>query len=1145
MKRSLCLSFSNQLELLYEELKLRLFNTDLPPLSRRLVVVYGPAMKSWMMMRMAQDKDLGIAAGIEFLTLSQAFNELLRLACKEAPPSIPSCRELGLAIEWELLSTIKEYFLLEDSKNPIWQPLISYLGVTNEAPLSRKTKKRLTLLSRKLAELFQKYGRFSAKEVSLLKCSKEQEWQLLLWKRLFERYPDWTPPYIAFKQEHKKESSLNTTEALSIHFFSISFLTEAEFSFIERLGEIYPTHYYLLSPSALFWSDIRSDSERFYIRKLLQKKRSSFDSIQELDLLLRERNPLLANFGKVGREMAKRIEEGKVITNAYYHLCQSALEMNPDADSIEGLFLSPPDSPQTLLSALQSDLLLMRQQEDMQAFNIPEEDFSIQLHAAPTPKREMEALYHALLHLFSINLSLTPADVIVMTPQMGRYLPHIHAVFGSDESLFDYQVLDVGLDGKRSLVTAFLSLLDLAESRWSKESVLKLLEEPDFKRKQGWSNKEAEQIKRWMKEIAAIFGKDSAHRNELLKRSGCQDSFVDEKDETGTWKKEFERLIKGFILSSSKSAFDFSSSELAGSLMKVLHSLYHLLQPLSQDEDRSAKEWTDYCLLLLDTFFLPDFNSLASNEEYSFIQLVLKEVAAATKKFPEALFSFGSIKTEILSLIDKPSIAFREDKFQAIRFCSLIPLRSIPSKVIVISGVDEEHFPRAHIPSSLDLLKSEETSDKEPSSNEYDRYLLLETLHSAREALLFTYSYFSEEDRKQLRPSLLVEELFGYLEKSYTVKGKSVSENSFYHHPLDAFNAAYFSPNSRLKNYSKKNFQIAKCLQSREKESPHSFSSNFSIKKPSVQQSEKILLKELRQVARHPIKYYLNKSKNIYLEEAEKRLESKESAKSLSALDKYLFKDAVLKESSSSFLKEAEEKGRLSFGMFKTLTGIELALEEKKLQDLPTHFGLDFSDFFEIEFVLGIKEPLKKERKWLFPALELEGLVLTGKIKNATPLGLFLPEKQTLKSAWKAWPEFLLYTHAASLSQGALKPALILAESQAIKESFFEGPIPYLKRYFDYRSHCLQNLSPLMPDWIQSIYQKNRGTLKQKIEAHYKADQSEYQDKELSWIFHENCLPPAETIIEEWSPYLEGLAGEMIVNWFPKLCQRVGEDESI
>ena len=67
--------FSNDLNFLYENLKSNLFHPSPHPFLRRLIIVYGPAMKSWLTMQMAQDPDLGIATGIEIIYLNEAFEK--------------------------------------------------------------------------------------------------------------------------------------------------------------------------------------------------------------------------------------------------------------------------------------------------------------------------------------------------------------------------------------------------------------------------------------------------------------------------------------------------------------------------------------------------------------------------------------------------------------------------------------------------------------------------------------------------------------------------------------------------------------------------------------------------------------------------------------------------------------------------------------------------------------------------------------------------------------------------------------------------------------------------------------------------------------------------------------------------------------
>ena len=56
--------FSNRVEKLFDALKHQLFSNETTPFTKRYVIVPSPAMKHWLMTAMAEDPDLGIAAGV-------------------------------------------------------------------------------------------------------------------------------------------------------------------------------------------------------------------------------------------------------------------------------------------------------------------------------------------------------------------------------------------------------------------------------------------------------------------------------------------------------------------------------------------------------------------------------------------------------------------------------------------------------------------------------------------------------------------------------------------------------------------------------------------------------------------------------------------------------------------------------------------------------------------------------------------------------------------------------------------------------------------------------------------------------------------------------------------------------------------------
>ena len=116
MPKELDLFLSNSLDVLYENLKASLFASNSLPFTKRLIVVYGPAMKSWLMLKMAQDPDLGIAAGIDFLYLNQAFDQLMDLFHGQANKYLPTRLELALFIEKEIISLLNRFSELNETE---------------------------------------------------------------------------------------------------------------------------------------------------------------------------------------------------------------------------------------------------------------------------------------------------------------------------------------------------------------------------------------------------------------------------------------------------------------------------------------------------------------------------------------------------------------------------------------------------------------------------------------------------------------------------------------------------------------------------------------------------------------------------------------------------------------------------------------------------------------------------------------------------------------------------------------------------------------------------------------------------------------------------------------------------------------------
>lgn len=1142
--------FSNHLEILYQYLKHSLFGSA-TPLMRRLVVVYGPAMKTWLMLRMAQDPGLNVAMGIEFVYLNQAFEHLLKLSLCESKDHLPSLLELTLAIEKEFMAVIRNFKNLTSEEQHDWFPLIHYLKLNPyhlepNIRVSRKVEKRLVSLSQHLGRLFQDYGRYACQMVAKWETPDFAGWQPRLWRKLFKGEMGWTYPARALQQ--KGIPSL----PFSLHFFSISFVTTGEFTFLNRLSEHVAVNYYLLSPCAVFWSDIRSDRENNYLQNHWQQRLGAFSpKLLNLEELLRDRNPLLANFGRLGREMAHQIEESQAFTHAHYVLPEHVLALNAEAVVHEDLYFTKTEEPLSLLHALQADLLLMRNPYGLPACDL-QESKSLQLHIAPNRRREVQILYHNVLGLMAEDPSICPSDVIVMAPQIGDYVPYIQSIFGMENSQLDFQILDLGMQTQSEIVQGFLQLLELSESRWDAGQLLQLFEHDSFRRRHQLSSSDYATIQEWVELAGIRWGDDWLHRNELLERRHCQQGMVEE-TAVGTWDYGLSRLLMGLttIVNGRStpsmevppcSTIDFSQGELLGKWVRLLHSLRDDLSPLQDRSKMTIEDWINYLICLLDNYFQPDFENPQAIEEYDDLKMQLDTLRNSGRFFKETLFPFTSLKARLLFLLQYRGITYREDHLQTIRFCSLMPLRSIPAKVIVILGLQEGAFPRASHPSSLNLMLGQAKVDYCPLSTDYDRYLFLEAIHSAQNYLLLSYLGYGQHDSKELQPSLAVEELFSYLEKFYTIQGEKVSRQCVFKHPFDTFDERYFTKEKSLHNFSQHDFVMAQTHCKTEKMPPHRFLNDFiRIDHPQatvIDNHSQIDLKNLVAVARNPIKFHLNKVVEIYLQTDEDRKLKIEEELVVSPLDKYQLKQFAIKEPIESVLYKAEKEGKLPFGMFKTVAAKQLKLEVDDMHERLQKHSIDPAQIFQIEFCTSCTHSTQlEEDRWLLPAVSLNyedgyQLSIVGKLPLVTPKGLLAFSKGTLSDAWKAWPSFLLYCYAAKSFPKQLETQLILAHAAQPKKAFFDNPEPYLKRFINYYALCLQNFSPLMPDWIPLILEDDVRGLQDKMRQLFSDSFGVYQSHDLRWILNKHRLPSSEVMIHYWKSQTEELLGDLVRFWY-------------
>lgn len=1146
MQNQLIIHSSNRVECLYEKLKQALYKKNDFAFTRRQIVVPNASMKAWLLLKLAGDPDCMIAAGIEVCYLDQALRTVYQKNLVVEHAYFPSEMELTFLIETQLRLVLARSSDFDAEEKTLWQPLLRYL----------KSQQRLISLSNHLAQLFIQYGKFGSCMLDKWESLKRAPcWQAKLWQELKKYYPSLSFLYQQLSQTLDK--IVPPSEGAQLHLFALSFIPAQAHRFLAKVAFAMPINYYLLSPCQVFWGDICSDRERARLQRYWQKRDASESQRQVLDQFLRERNSLLANFGRMGREMVQQVDEDAAhVVDCYQlpalieHIPYYAEELSPDT-AFDQVIEAP-----SLLQFIQADMAVLRNPNNHPKLDILPTDNSFQLHTAYTKYREVENLYNILLHLLTQHAAdetpLTPADVIVMIPDLPAYEPTIRSVFGAESSLLDFQLMETRLLAKCSLVQGFMHLIELATGRWRADSLLQLLDYPEFIRKQGFSQADIQQIRSWVDLSGAYWGQTISHRDELLVRDhgdGCKQIDL---NPAGTWEHSLKRLLMSQAVESAGfddknhvfvlpiEGMEASQSELLEKWLRLLRGMQKDLKKIADGSCMELKEWSAYLEHIREAYFHVE---IKNKEAVNLEKALRKHIQALTcsVELKGERFSYASVHRQLIKMIEGELATYRESRLQSVRFCSMSPMRALPAKVVVLLGMGEGNFPRKEIPTSLNELLSCAEADYAPTQTDFDRYLFLEALLSARLYFVLSYVGYSFDEQSEVLPSLLVQELFSYLDEGYTFGEKKPSQHCLHRHAYDVFDKSYFNAESVFPSYVSAHYRLAQAHYLKIKEPSHKFLSKFSI--GTLLPGERgvtLTVKELSAFASNPLKAYFNKNLKIYLDKKEDSLIQSEEPFVLSSLVKYQLNLQGIKSPLEVVLNKADRKGILPRGVFKAISSESVASDiEKMLQNFAINHVIP-QEIASLHFLEHCQKPLRNEKgEWTVPPICVqteEGfeVKIIGTLKDLSPQGLIFHRARDLSSVVKLWPQYLLLCLAIERYQLPILPQLISSKNSKPIVLSMEEAASQLRTYLGYYFLGLQAPSPLIPEWIPDILKEDSmpfcKTMRSGLEVEGIGGSSFstlYNDYAL-WLFRDmQNVPSAEQLHAEWRPISMKLFGRI------------------
>jgi exodeoxyribonuclease V gamma subunit len=726
---------------------------------------------------------------------------------------------------------------------------------------------KLFQLSQRVADLFDQYLLFRPDMVLGWEEGQENHWQAILWREVVKGNEKKHRAALQkiFLEAIKKPGIKLETLPERIAVFGISALPRFHIEVLAAIAQLIEVNLFLMNPCREYWGDLLTRREK---RKVQEKERKK--GTRKEDLHLEKGNSLLASMGMLGRDFFELISNYQVE---------------------EKEFFDDP-SENTLLFCIQSDILNLKEWDSGEGRKkgINQGDDSIQIHSCHSPMREVEVLQDRLLSLFESDPALLPKDILVMTPDMETYSPFIQAVFSvphDDPRWIPFSIADRGVRQESQLADTFLSLLDFQGSRFGVSRVMAVLENQSLQRRFSISGEDLELIHRWVRDTRIRWGIDKESRKDLD---------LPEFPEN-TWRAGLERMLLGYALPGQGEKMfkgilpydkiEGSDAALLGNFVALAERrLFALGKELG--EPRTLREWEEFLARVLDEFFLPDKET---ERDVLFIRRVLRVLGEKQELsgFDEKV-SLGVIKSHLRSSLEKEGFGYGF-LTGGITFCAMLPMRSIPFKVICLLGMNDDSYPRQTKSLGFDLMAKKPKPGDRSRRND-DRYLFLESILSAREKLHISYVGQSIQDNSIRPPSVLVSELLDYIEEGFEVSEKEILEQIVMKHRLQAFSPEYFKKNGKLFSYSQENFDAAQHAMD-----PHKEGKPF-ITQGLPEPPEEWRTVDVNQLYRffgNPSKFLLSQRLGIYLEEEEALFEEIEPF-DVGGLEKYLLEQELVEK---------------------------------------------------------------------------------------------------------------------------------------------------------------------------------------------------------------------------------------------------------
>jgi exodeoxyribonuclease V gamma subunit len=694
--------------------------------------------------------DDGVCANVLFPSYTRFLDELIAEADSDYAASVEAWAPERAT--WPLLDVIDRF-----GPSAAWcRVLATHLRLDdNGDDADGPDLGRRFAVAGKLAALFNRYAQARPQMINAWRDARDDQgdgttlpddlvWQAELWRHLRAEIGLPSPAELL----DQACGRLAGGPAFSI--FGATRISPARVRILHALAAQRDVHLWLHHPSPALWQALRDEHPA---RRRDQRPRAD--------------NPLLASMSRDVRELQQLLQTS--ITTDQHH------PIGP--------------RPATLLGRLQDELAHDRVPDSK--LPISPQDNSLRIHAAHGPARQVEIVREVILGLLEADPTLEPRDIVIMCPDVETFAPLVAASFGvTDEDnghpagRLRVKLADRSLRQTNPLLSLVSQILDIAASRVTATQLLDLVGAPPVRRRFRFDDDDIERIRDWTVTAGARWGLDADHRGAYHLSSIRQ----------GTWRDAIDRLLVGVAMEDDVAWVgdtlpldDVDSGDIAlvGRFAEFADRVD--LAVRACNEKHSAREWTevlDDAVRALGEGDQPwqamqvhrELDEVAESAGDVDVQLNLADIAELLRDRLAGRPTRASFRTGTLTV------------------CTLVPMRSVPHRVVCLLGMDDGEFPRQGISDGDDVLARDPRTGERDVRSE-DRQLFLDAICAAQEHLVIAYTGADPRTGAAVPPCVPLGELLDAADATAVAPdGGPAREHIVVHHPLQPFDPRNFVP---------------------------------------------------------------------------------------------------------------------------------------------------------------------------------------------------------------------------------------------------------------------------------------------------------------------------------------------------------------